>query len=107
VGVFFQKYPEFISPCTNKWIRSKNFWLQRTTILFQLNYKEKTDETLLFDTIKKFTGSTEFFIQKAIGWALREYFKTFPEKVIRFVNETPMAPLSKREALKIIKKNQK
>ena len=104
MGLFFQKHPEFIKPCTNKWIQSDNIWLQRTAILFQLKCKEKTDEALLFNTIKQFTDSDEFFIQKAIGWALREYSKTYPQRVIKFVQETPMAPLSKREALKSINK---
>ncbi len=104
VGVFFQRYPEFIAPCTKKWIQSENIWLHRTAILFQLKYKEKTDETLLFNTIRQFANSGEALINKAVGWALQEYSKTFPEKVIRFVKETPMAPLSKREALKAIKK---
>ena len=104
MGLFFQKHPEFIKPCTNKWIQSDNIWLQRTAILFQLKYKDKTDEALLFNTIKKLTDSDEFFIQKAIGWALREYSKTYPQRVIKFVQETQMAPLSKREALKVVKK---
>ena len=104
MGLFFQKYPGFIKTCTNKWIQSDNIWLQRTAILFQLKYKEKTDETLLFNTIKQLTYSDEFFIQKAIGWALREYSKTYPQRVTKFVQETPMAPLSKREALKVINK---
>lgn len=107
VGMFFSKYPEFIKPCTEKWIQSGNIWLQRTAILFQLEYKDKTDETLLFNTIRQLTHSNEFFIQKAIGWALREYSKTFPQRVSEFVQQTHMAPLSKREALKVVNKKQK
>jgi 3-methyladenine DNA glycosylase AlkD len=107
VGGFLQKYPEFIKPCTDKWLKSGNIWLQRTAVLFQLDYKDKTDETLLFNTIKQLTHSNEFFIQKAIGWALREYSKTSPQKVIEFVQQTPMAPLSKREALKVVNKKQR
>lgn len=105
VGVFFQRYPEFIESCTDKWISSGNIWLQRTAILFQLKYKERTDEALLFSIVRQLTDSREFFIRKAIGWALHEYSKTFPLRVVRFVRETPMAPLSKREALKVIKKS--
>ncbi len=107
VGEFFQKHPDFIKPCTDRWIKSGNIWLQRTAILFQLEYKDKTDETLLFNTIKQLTHSNEFFIQKAIGWGLREYSKTFPQRVIEFVQQNPMAPLSKREALKVVNKKQK
>jgi 3-methyladenine DNA glycosylase AlkD len=104
VGNHFKCFPEFIKPYTEKWMKSGNMWLQRTVILFQLDYKEKTDVELLFKNIKKCTDSKEFFIQKAIGWALREYSKTDAATVINFVENNKLAPLSKREALKRLKK---
>ena len=55
-----------------------------------------------FQTITALSHSNEFFIQKAIGWALREYSKTDPQKVLNFVNTHPLKPLSQREALKVI-----
>lgn len=103
VGSLFQKFPEMIKPYTEKWMKSSNMWLQRTVILFQLDYKEKTDVKLLFKNIKKCMDSKEFFIQKAIGWSLREYSKTDAQAVINFVENNELAPLSKREALKWLK----
>jgi 3-methyladenine DNA glycosylase AlkD len=105
VGFLLRREPQHIKEYVKKWINSNKIWLQRTVILFQLQYKEDTDKKLLFNTIKQFTGSGEFFIQKAIGWALREYSKTAPKQVIEFVNKTALAPLSKREAFKVIKKS--
>ena len=77
-------------------------WLQRTAILFQLKYKKKTDVPLLFHCITTMADSKEFFIRKAIGWALREYSKTDAEVVQSFVASTELSPLSVREALKVI-----
>jgi|TARA_B100000315_G_scaffold260938_1_gene328013 3-methyladenine DNA glycosylase AlkD len=102
IGLYFQKNPELIQNHIPEWNESKNMWLNRVAILFQLKYKRDTDETLLFNIIKSHSGSKEFFIQKAIGWALREYSKSFPEVVKDFVEENELAPLSKREALKVI-----
>ena len=106
VGTHFQRFPHLIEKYTNKWMKSNNIWLQRTVILFQLKYKEKTDVMFLGKNIMQLAESKEFFIQKAIGWALREYSKTDSEAVINFVENNTLAPLSSREALKWMK-NQK
>lgn len=98
----FAAYPELIPSYNAKWIDGDNIWLARTAILFQLKYKEKTDTELLFSNCEKWLDSKEFFIQKAIGWALRQYAKESPEEVRRFVKSHSLAPLSKREALKHI-----
>lgn len=103
VGSLFQRFPEMIEPYTKKWLISGNMWLQRTVILFQLNYKDKTDVMLLGMSIMSVADSREFFIQKAIGWALREYSKTDAQAVINFVKNNELASLSKREALKWLK----
>jgi 3-methyladenine DNA glycosylase AlkD len=87
-----------------KWINADNFWLNRTSILHQLRYKEKTDENRLFRYILMHNESKEFFIRKAIGWALREYSKTNPEAVKEFIEREDLSPLSKREGLKHIDK---
>lgn len=100
VGVHFQKYPECIITTTKNWMDSGNIWLQRTSILFQLKYKRNTDVALMSEYIRRLHGSKEFFINKAIGWILREYSKTDPEWVVDYVKNHPLAPLSKREALK-------
>lgn len=100
VGGHFQQYPGQIKPYTEKWMKSGNIWLQRTAILFQLKYKKNTDLELLSTYIKALQGTKEFFINKAIGWILREYSKQNAEWVIEYVKENELAPLSKREALK-------
>ncbi|WP_342505763.1 DNA alkylation repair protein [Sporosarcina sp. FSL K6-2383] len=83
-----------------KWSLSDNMWTNRSAILHQLKFKQQTDTELLFTIIKQHTDSKEFFIQKAIGWALREYAKTYPDLVKDFVEGNSLKPLSKREALK-------
>ncbi|WP_152655462.1 DNA alkylation repair protein [Oceanobacillus sp. CFH 90083] len=104
-GHYFLQYPKNIKSITGRWIASKNIWLQRAAILFQLKYKKQTDEDLLYNYINRCLGSEEFFINKAIGWALREYSKTNPESVLEFVHQTPLARLSEMEAMKVMKKN--
>ena len=63
------------------WSRSDNMWTNRSAILHQLKFKKETDTELLFEIILQHTHSNEFFIQKAIGWVLREYAKTDPTVV--------------------------
>ena len=76
--------------------------MNRSAILFQLNYKQKTKVAFLFSECLNQAHSKEFFIQKAIGWALREYAKTNPEIVRQFVENSNLKPLSTKEALKNI-----
>jgi len=102
-GSLFKKYPEMIKSHTEKWQASGNMWLQRTALLFQLNYKADTDVELMFALIRRNLGSKEFFINKAIGWILREYSKTDAQVVMDFVKKTDLVPLSQREALKWLK----
>ena len=101
-GPYFLKFPEQTKPITDRWAASENMWLRRASIIFQLGYKDKTDVEVLINHIEKNFGSTEFFINKAIGWALREYGKTDPDWVIKYVDslEDRLNALSKREALK-------
>jgi 3-methyladenine DNA glycosylase AlkD len=82
------------------WCRSTDFWENRVAILFQLNYKEKTDAEFLFSAIEKLKSKKEFFIQKAIGWSLRQYFRTNPAAVKAFISSAAIEGLAKREALK-------
>nr|WP_259548748.1 DNA alkylation repair protein [Heyndrickxia oleronia] len=103
LGHYMKTYPHHIHPTTEKWLESKDIWLQRSILLFQLKYKTNTNLSILFNSILFLKDSKEFFIQKAIGWALREYSKVDSEKVIQFVESTDLAPLSKRESLKWIK----
>ena len=103
VGGLFARYPQARDPSIARWRHDESMWLRRTTLIFQLSYKNNTDERLLFSLINDNLGSSEFFINKAIGWALREYSKSNPTAVIEFVDNTPLAPLSRREALKWMK----
>lgn len=80
------------------WAESDNIWLARVGVLFQLKYKENTDTELLKLIIIKNSNSEEFFITKAIGWALREYSKTNKEWVKSFLECNALQPLSVREA---------
>ena len=105
MGEYFKLYPEKIEEQVEKWIASKNIWLQRSCLLFQLKYKEKLNTQLLSHIIHSLLDSKEFFINKAIGWILREYSKTNKEWVIHFVKKTNLNSLSNREGLKFINKN--
>ncbi len=100
MGKYLITFPEKRDKLINKWCKSGNLWLIRTAILFQLNYKDKTDEVLLFGLCKQLAGEKEFFIKKAIGWALRQYARTRPEAVRKFVKNNTLQPLSIREAMK-------
>ncbi len=85
-----------------RWIRSKNLWLRRTALLAHLNHKKETNKALLEKTILYMIDEKEFFIQKAIGWVLRQYARTDAAWVRRFVktHEKRMSGLSRREAMK-------
>ena len=100
VGVHFQRFPEVREKYLAKWRASDNFWLRRTAILFQLNFKKETDFDLLCEIIRENLDSKEFFINKAIGWALRQYARIDPKAVTKFVRSTRLHPLSRREAMK-------
>ncbi len=100
LGIHFRRFPEVREKYLAKWRASDNFWLRRACILFQLNYKKETDFDLLCEIIRENLDSKEFFINKAIGWSLRQYAHTDPKAVKRFVNATPLHPLSRREAMK-------
>jgi len=102
VGGHFKRYPDLIEDLTDKWMASKNIWLQRTCLIFQLRYKHDTDFELMKSFIIPLVASNEFFIKKAIGWALRQYGKFNPKAVIDFVEHQSMSHLSRKEALKLI-----
>ena len=105
LGIYFKLYPETIEKQIDKWIMSNNIWLQRSCLLFQLKYKENLNTQLLSHVIHSLSDSKEFFINKAIGWILREYSKTNQEWVIDFVKKTKLSNLSTKEALKFSEKS--
>ena len=100
VGIHFRRFPDVREKYLAKWRASNNFWLRRVTILFQLNYKKETDFDLLCEIIRENLDSKEFFINKAIGWSLRQYARIDPKAVTKFVKSTPLHTLSRREAMK-------
>ena len=104
IGGIFLNFPEIRSQLIH-WSQHDNIWLRRVAIDCQLSLKQQTDKALLSEVIQNNFGQPEFFINKAIGWALREYGKTNPDWVKNFVQQyrEMMAPLSVREALKRLK----
>lgn len=102
LGDYLLEHPLETEKVIERFSNSDNIWLNRSAILFQLGYKQKTNFDLLKSECEKHKNSNAFFIQKAIGWALREYAKTNPEAVGNFVVNNNLKPLSKKEALKNI-----
>jgi 3-methyladenine DNA glycosylase AlkD len=100
LGQYLVEFPDAIDTTIDKFSNSDNMWLNRSAILFQLDYKKKTNFELLKTICIQHQSSKEFFIQKAIGWALREYAKTNSEAVKQFVLVNNLKPLSRKEALK-------
>ncbi len=102
LGQYLIEFPNETKKVIDRFSDSDNMWLNRADILFQLGYKQKTNAYILFRECIKHAHSKEFFIQKAIGWALREYGKYFPNEVKEFVKQANLKPLSNKEALKNI-----
>jgi 3-methyladenine DNA glycosylase AlkD len=100
VGVILKRHPKEIRAWNTRWVESPDMWLNRTAILFQLKWKKDTDQELLFANIRRHAGHKDFFIRKAIGWALREHSGSEPDAVQAFVRAIPLSPLSVREALR-------
>ncbi len=103
VGDLVRTHPD-LAAVTDRWIDAEDFWLARVAILHQLRYKAATDTDRLFGYCTRRARDSEFFIRKAIGWALREYAKTDPDAVVAYVtaHEAELSPLSRREALRRI-----
>jgi 3-methyladenine DNA glycosylase AlkD len=104
LGEILRKQFPPMAAILRKWAVSDNLWKRRSAILAQLNFKNETDLDLLYDCIRPSLGSPEFFLRKGIGWALRQYARTDPKEVARYVrsHEAQLSPLTKREALKHI-----
>jgi 3-methyladenine DNA glycosylase AlkD len=108
VGPILRAYPKETRPIMLRWSKDKDMWKRRTSIICQARSREDTDTGLLYACITPSMESKEFFLRKAIGWALREYAHIDPREVARFVraNDTKLSGLSKREALKHAGKRQ-
>jgi 3-methyladenine DNA glycosylase AlkD len=101
VGRLVEGYPA-LAMDMDDWIHYEDMWVARTAILHQLRYGPRTDADRLFRYCLAQADHRDFFIRKAIGWALREYGKTAPDTVREFVasHRSELSPLSVREALK-------
>jgi 3-methyladenine DNA glycosylase AlkD len=104
VGPLLAAEPAVVRPVMLTWSRDGDLWRRRTSIICQLSFKAATDLELLYACIDANLDDRDFFIRKAIGWALRQYAWTDPAEVRRFVTARgeALSPLSRREALKNI-----
>lgn len=104
VGLLLRSHPREIKPVMRAWSTDPNMWKRRMSIICQLSFKRETDLELLYANIKPNLRDREFFIRKAIGWALRQYAHTDPQAIARYVlaHETELSGLSRREAMKNI-----
>jgi 3-methyladenine DNA glycosylase AlkD len=102
IAALHRKHPELQEENCRRWIKSDHMWLMRAAIIHQIQYREKTNEKLLFELITHCMDHEDFFIRKAIGWSLRQYARTNPGAVKKFVdsNRSKLSGLSQREALK-------
>lgn len=102
IGSILRSLPDLLVERASAWIESDNIWLQRTAIIMQLRYRSATNVDVLFDCILRRAASTEFFVRKGAGWALRQYAYTAPDVVRAFVEEhrKRLSGLTVREALK-------
>jgi 3-methyladenine DNA glycosylase AlkD len=107
LGPLLLSYPAEMRKAMLAWSRDDSLWKRRSSIICQMTLKAKTDCELLYACIEPNLADKDFFIRKAIGWALRGLAYTYPDEVVRYVreNESRLSPLSKREALKNIPDN--
>ena len=104
VGGVVRADPDHMRPVLERWLTGDDLWLRRTVIICQLKSKEKTDTALLFDACERTAHETDFFIRKAIGWALRQHSRIEPDAVRDFVetHRDDLSGLSLREATKYL-----
>ena len=106
VGTLVLQHPD-LAPEMDRWVEEADIWVVRTAILHQERWKARTDADRLFAYCRRRAADREFFIRKAIGWALRSYAATDPAAVQRFVeeNEPALSGLSRREALRGVERH--
>jgi 3-methyladenine DNA glycosylase AlkD len=106
VGGILAGHPDVVTPQVRAWAEDDDLWLRRTAVICQLHRREDTDLDLLtFAVEANLEGSRhgrEFFVRKAVGWALRQHARVDPDWVRAFVaaHEGELSGLSRREALK-------
>jgi 3-methyladenine DNA glycosylase AlkD len=104
IGPLVRAFPGELVPVMYKWARDDDLWRRRTAVIHQVGAKRKTDADLLADCLEPNLDRPEFFLRKAIGWALRDYARTDPSWVSAYVDthNERLSPLSRREAMKNI-----
>lgn len=102
-GLRIKYFPDELQEMYHHFHSSEDFWMRRVAINLQLMQKDETDLVLLTKAILKDRETDEFFIQKAIGWSLRQYSKTNPQWVRQFLEDYQLSPLAVREATKHLK----
>lgn len=104
VGTVVRADLDRMRPVLERWLTGDDLWLRRTVIICQLKSKEKTDTALLFDACERAAHERDFFIRKAIGWALRQHSRVAPDAVRGFVegHRDDLSGLSLREATKYL-----
>ena len=102
VGALLGNFRATTSPIIERWCDDRDMWIRRTALIVHLKHKKETDAAQLFDHCLRRSDEREFFIRKAIGWALREYSKTDPRAVSAFLkkNRQRLSNLSYAEASK-------
>jgi 3-methyladenine DNA glycosylase AlkD len=105
LGEILRNEPAPMRKAMRAWSRGDDLWKRRSSILCQITFKKETDLAFLFACIEPSLGSMEFFLNKAIGWALRSYAWTDEKPIVAYVekNRPRLAPLSVREALKNVR----
>ncbi|MDF3027437.1 MAG: alkylation repair enzyme [Fluviicola sp.] len=102
LGKWALMFPEKARETFEKWRHHDSFWLQRSCLIYQLKYKDQVDIDYLESLIRQMNVNKEFFIQKAIGWSLRQLSKYKPQEVVRILANNPIKGLALREASKYL-----
>ncbi len=104
VGAILLHHRDEVAPTMDRWIADDDMWIRRAAIISQLTHKDKTDHARLFRYSLAQAGEKDFFIRKAIGWALRQYAYSEPDRVRDFIikNRNRLSPLTYREAARVL-----
>jgi 3-methyladenine DNA glycosylase AlkD len=104
LGPILRRFPGPMAAQMRSWSGSEDLWTRRSSIICQVGAGDATDRALLFDCLEPSLGRREFFLRKAIGWALRQYARVEPSVVADYVsrNAARLSPLSRKEALRRI-----
>lgn len=102
MGKYFSLFPDEVEPVISNWRNDEDMWVRRSCLLFQLKYGKNTDTTILYSLIDQYLPDKQFFIQKAIGWSLRQYSKFDPQSVRDYLKDKELGSVARREAYKYL-----